>query len=173
MTGWTVLMIGHAGTALVGLPLGGYQLLRRTKGDRAHRVVGWVWVLGMLFVASSSFAIRDLRDGQLSLLHVLSTVTLVSLVIGIVGVRRGNIRRHRDSMRGSWIGLSGAFIAAVAIPSRHVPTFAVTDPLGAVLAVGVIAAATVGVILIAHGAQRLRDTATVSAAEHASGGASV
>lgn len=173
MTGWTVLMIGHAGTALVGLPLGGYQLLRRTKGDRAHRVVGWVWVIGMLFVASSSFAIRDLRDGQLSLLHVLSVVTLVSLIVGIIGIRRGNIRRHRDSMRGSWIGLSGAFIAAVAIPSRHVPTFAVTDPLGAAIAACTVAVVSAGVILLAHGLQRLRETATGSAVERASGRAAV
>ncbi len=154
MSGWTVLLAAHATTALVCLLLGGYQLLRRTTGDLAHRIVGWTWVMGMLFVATSSFAIRDLRDGQLSLLHVLSVVTLVSLVLGVLAVRRGDIRGHRVAMRGSWLGLTGAFIGAVAVPDRLLPTFAVTDPVGALTAGGAIAVLTACVILLAHGVDR-------------------
>jgi len=150
MTGWTVLIAAHATTALVCLLLGGYQLLRHTKGDRSHRVAGWIWVGGMTFVATSSFAVRELADGRLSLLHVLSAVTLLSLVIGIVAVRRGNITRHRASMRGSWFGLVGAFIGAVVVPDRRVPTFVVTDPLGALTAAGAIVILTAGLIGLAH-----------------------
>lgn len=150
MSEWTVLLVAHAGIALMCLLLGGYQLLRRRKGDPIHRVVGWGWVVGMLFVAASSFAIRDLRDGRLSLLHVLSVVTLISLVLGILAARRGDMRGHRASMIGSWLGLVGAFIAAAAVPERLVPTFAVTNPLGALTASGTIAAVTAGVILLAH-----------------------
>jgi uncharacterized membrane protein len=154
VSGWSVLTATHASAASAGLLLGGYQLMRRVKGDRVHRVIGWIWVAAMLFVTTSSFAIRELRHGQLSLLHVLSVVTLVSLVIGVVAVRRGNVGRHRGAMRGSWFGLIGAFIGAVAVPERRVPTFAVTDPVGATLAAVTIVALTFGLIWLAHGFDR-------------------
>ena len=150
MTGWTVLVAVHAATALVCLLLGGYQLLRRVKGDVAHRVAGWTWIAGMLFVATSSFAIRDLGNGRLSLLHVLSVVTIVSVVLGVVAVRRGNVPLHRGCMRGSWFGLIGAFVGATVVPSRLIPTFVVTEPLGAVTAAVAIVVLTVALVLLAH-----------------------
>jgi len=154
VSGWEVLTATHASTASVGLALGGYQLRRRVKGDRVHRNLGWVWVAAMGFVTTSSFAIRELRHGQLSLLHVLSVVTLVSLIIGVLAIRRGNVARHRGAMRGSWFGLIGAFIGAVAVPQRRIPTFAVTDPAGAALVVVTIFALTFGLIWLAHGVGR-------------------
>lgn len=154
MTVSVPLLAAHASTAMVCLLLGAYQLLRRVKGDRPHRITGWIWVAGMLFVATSSFAIRDLRDGQFSLLHALSLVTLVSLVIGVIAARRGRITPHRASMRGSWIGLSGAFIGAVAVPDRAIPTFTVSNPLGALAALAAVAAITAVVITLAHLAWR-------------------
>lgn len=163
MTGSTVLIAAHATTALVCLLLGGYQLLRRTKGDRSHRLTGWIWVAGMTFVSTSSFAVRELRDGRLSLLHVLSVVTLVSLVMGVVAVRRRNITRHRASMRGSWFGLVGAFIGAVAVPERRIPTFVVTDPLGALTAAGAIVILTAGLVWLAHGFGRSHPTSSAPA----------
>lgn len=148
--GWTVLVATHAATAVVCLLLGGYQLVRRVKGDVAHRLAGWAWIAGMLFVATSSFAIRDLRSGQLSLLHVLSVVTLVALIGGIHAARRGNVRAHRGRMRGSFLGLVGAFIGAVAVPGRLIPTFAVTEPLGALAAAVAAVVLTAGLIVLAH-----------------------
>ncbi len=144
-----MLIATHASAASVGLLLGGYQLMR-VKGDRVHRVIGWIWVAAMLFVSTSSFAIRELRHGQLSLLHVLSVVTLVSLIIGVVAVRRGNVHRHRGAMRGSWFGLIGAFLGAVAVPQRRIPTFAVSDPVGAFAASAAIVALTLGLIWLAR-----------------------
>jgi uncharacterized membrane protein len=134
MSGWSPLVAAHATAATTGLLLGGYQLVRKVKGDLVHRRLGWTWVALMTFVATSSFLIRDLRHGQLSLLHILSAVTLVSLILGIVRVRHGNIAGHRAAMRGSWYGLLGAFIGAVAVPDRLIPTLAVTRPLNAISA---------------------------------------
>lgn len=142
MNGSTVLLIAHAGSALVCLGLGALVLLRRRKGDAAHRRAGWCWVAGMTFVATSSFAIRDIRDGRLSLLHVLSAITLVSLVLGIRAARRHDLRGHRSNMRNSWFGLAGAFLGAVAVPGRDVPVFVVTEPLGALAAAGAVVAVT-------------------------------
>lgn len=149
MNPWTVLIATHAFAACVGLLLGAYQLFRRVKGDRRHRLVGWTWVVLLLFVATSSFGIRDLRDGALSLLHVLSVVTLLSLVLGIVAIRRGYISGHKAAVRGSWLGLVGALIGAVAVPDRAIPTFAVTNPWGAAAAFLAVVAITSGVVGVA------------------------
>ena len=154
MNAGTLLLAAHATTALLCLELGAHVLRRRRKGDAAHRAMGWCWVAGMVFVATSSFAIRDLRDGRLSFLHVLSVVTLVSLVLGIRAARRHDQQGHRAAMRGSYLGLVGAFVAAVAVPGRTIPTFVVTDPLGAAAAAAAVVATTAMVVLLGHAAGR-------------------
>jgi uncharacterized membrane protein len=150
MSGWTPLIAAHAAAAATSLLLGGYQLARRVKGDALHRRVGWMWIAAMTFVATSSFAVRELRHGRLSVLHVLSVVTLVSLVVGIVSIRRGDVDRHRAAMRGSWFGLVGAFIGAVAVPDRRIPSFAVTHPTGAALAAAAVVALTAALMYVAR-----------------------
>lgn len=147
---WSVLIAAHASAAILGLLLGGYQLIRHVKGDRVHRHIGWIWIIVMAFVSSSSFAIRELRHGQLSLLHVLSVVTLVSLILGVVAIRKGDVRGHRSAMAGSWFGLIGAFIGAVAVPVRRIPTLAINNPVGACTAVILIVALTLGLIWLTH-----------------------
>ena len=72
---------------------------------------------------------------------------------------RGDIQSHRGNMIGSWLGLVGAFVGAVAVPVRHIPTFVVTEPLEALLAALSVALTTVLVVAIAR---RL----TPSAREH-------
>ena len=147
MTAPLALVVAHAATAVLALGLGGYALLRRRKGDTVHRVVGWSWVAGMTFVATSSFAIRDLRDGRFSVLHVLSLVTLTALVLGVRAARRHDRQGHRGNMLGSYLGLVGAFVGAVAVPDRLVPTFVVTTPVGALaalVALGLVWAVVVG-----------------------------
>lgn len=145
-----VLVAAHASTAVLCVGLGGYALLRRRKGDTVHRLVGWSWVAGMTFVATSSFAIRDLRDGRLSLLHVLSLVTLTALLLGIRAARRHDRQAHRGNMLGSYLGLLGAFAGAVAVPGRLVPTFVVTEPLQALAALAALAVSWVLVVGGAH-----------------------
>jgi uncharacterized membrane protein len=154
VTGAQLLLAAHASTALVCLGLGAHVLLRRVKGDAAHRAAGWCWAAGMAFVATSSFAIRDLRDGRLSLLHALSLVTIVSLVIGLRAARRHDVPRHRASMRGSYYGLVGAFLGAVAVPDRTIPTMAVDRPGEALAAAAGIAAATWALIALAQATGR-------------------
>mgnify|MGYP002651781356 FL=1 len=134
----TMLLIAHATAAGIALPLGAYQLFRKRKGDARHALVGRVWVALMLWVALSSFAIRDINHGGFSFLHVLSVVTLVALARGMWTVRRGNISGHRGAMRGSWLGLLGAFVGAVAVPDRALPTFALTNPAGALAAAAAV-----------------------------------
>ena len=116
---WTLLLVTHVAAALVSVSLGVVQLVRR-KGDARHRLLGRVWVGLMLWTAVSSFWIRHLRDGAVSWLHILSLVTLVTVTLGVVAIRRGDVRAHRGNMIGSWLGSAIAMVFAVAIPTRMI-----------------------------------------------------
>lgn len=144
----TPLLVSHLLAALIALPLGGYQLFRPTKGDARHVLLGRVWVALMIGVALSSYGIRDLRDGGFSLLHILSTVTLVTVTLGVIAARRGNLPAHKGNMIGSWLGQCGAFVGAVAVPDRTIPTFVMTRPLDAVLAALLIIGTTLLLIRV-------------------------
>ena len=147
MHAWTLLLVTHVAAALLSVSLGVVQLVRR-KGDARHRLLGRVWVGLMLWTAVSSFWIRHLRDGAFSWLHVLSLVTLVTVTLGVVAIRRGDVRAHRGNMVGSWLGSAAAMVFALAIPARMIPTFAVDEPLGALAALATLAV-TVAVLVLA------------------------
>ncbi|MGG5257900.1 DUF2306 domain-containing protein [Phycicoccus avicenniae] len=147
MHAWTLLLTSHVAAALVSVGLGVVQLSRR-KGDARHRHLGRVWVGLMLWTALSSFWIRHLRDGAFSWLHILSLVTLVTVTLGVLAIRRGDVRSHQGNMIGSWIGSAVAMVFAVAVPKRMIPTFAVDQPLGAVTALLVLAAVTAALVVV-------------------------
>jgi uncharacterized membrane protein len=135
---WTILLTTHAFAASVALPLGAWQLFFSTKGSQRHRLAGRVWVVLMLYVAFSSFWIKELRPGELSLIHLLSVLTIVTVSLGIWSAWRGNIAAHRGNMMGSWFGLLGAFIGAVVVPVRLIPTLVVTRPVDAAVATAIV-----------------------------------
>ena len=128
---WTPLLVSHVVAALTSVVLGGYQLWRRPRGDARHRLLGRTWAVLLLWTAITSFWIRDINEGAFSWLHVLSVVTLVTVTLGVVNARRGNVQAHRGNMVGSWLGAVGAMLAAIAIPDRMIPTYAVAEPGGA------------------------------------------
>jgi len=110
-------VILHLAAALPALALGAINLAR-PKGTPAHRRVGWLWVALMSGAAVSSFWIFGLRQGAgPSLVHLLSVWTLVALACGIVSIRRGNVRAHKAFMIGTFLGLVGAGLGALA-PGR-------------------------------------------------------
>jgi uncharacterized membrane protein len=85
----------HALLALLAILLGGLQL-SRVKGTPQHRILGWIWVALMAYVATSSFLISEIKMwGAYSPIHLLSAWTLISLVIATYHARRGNIRQHK------------------------------------------------------------------------------
>lgn len=147
MSPWTALLVGHVVAASVSLPLGAYQLWRRPRGDLQHRLLGRVWAVLMMWTALSSFWIRELNEGELSFIHILSVVTVVSLVVGVWRIRRGDVRTHLGSMRGAWIGSLGAFLGAVVVPARMIPTLAVESPATFGLAVAAVLAIAAALIL--------------------------
>ena len=141
----TPLIAAHAAGAALALVLGAWQLIRRPRGDRAHRRVGRVWVVAMYWTVLSSFFITELEPGHFSWIHGLSALTFVTLTAGTWAAVLGRIAVHRQFMTGSYLGLLGAFAGAVAVPSRDIPQLLVHQPVvltAAVFAV-LIASATV------------------------------
>jgi uncharacterized membrane protein len=137
----------HAAGATVALLLGAYNLLRRTRGDRAHRLVGRVWVVAMYWTILSSFAIRSLDPGHFSWIHGLSVFTFVTLSIGLWAAVTGRVRQHRRFMTGSYFGLLGAFAGAVVVPVRDVPQWVVHRPVE--LTLGALGCAAVAALVAA------------------------
>jgi uncharacterized membrane protein len=140
--GWTPLIALHALGATLAVVLGGYLVLRRRRGDLLHRRIGRVWMVDMYWVVASSFGIKRLTPGHFSWIHGLSLWTAFSLTMAIVAARRRQVPQHRGWVIGTYCGLLGAGIAAVAFPVRLVPQTAVHRP-------GVLLLALLGVTAVA------------------------
>lgn len=128
-TGWTALIALHATGATLALLLGGYLILRRRKGDLLHRRIGRIWMVDMYWVCFSSFGIQRLSPGHFTWIHGLSLWTILTLSLALRAARRHDVRRHRAWVVGTYLGLVGAGVAAVAFPTRLVPRTAMHAPL--------------------------------------------
>lgn len=135
---WTFLIALHAIAAGYALIFGAVNLLKRTKGTAAHKILGRIWAATMYVVVLTSFGIRTI-DGGFNWLHALSLLTFCTLTLGLWSVRKGNIRAHQRFMTGSYFGLIGAFIGVVAVPDRRLPKMAVHDLVGLTLWVAALA----------------------------------
>ena len=112
------MLLVHIAAALGAVSIGVVVLLLR-KGTAPHKLLGRAWVGLMLVATLSSFGLSELRHGAgPSLVHLLSVATLASLACAIYFVRRGNIRRHRGFMIGTFAGLLAAGLAAAFSPGR-------------------------------------------------------
>jgi uncharacterized membrane protein len=139
---WTLLIAAHAAGATLALLLGGYLVVRRRKGDLLHRRVGRVWMADMYWVSFSSFGIQRLDPGHFSWIHGLSAWTIISLTMAIWAAATHRIDQHKQWVVGTYLGLVGAGIAAVAFPVRMVPQTAIHYPwllLGALAAITALA----------------------------------
>ncbi len=88
------------------------------RGTTRHRVLGYLWVGAIAATALASFAVKQIRPGHFSLIHLLSVWTLVMLPLVVVFARRGEHLRHRQAVRGLVVGallIAGAFTF---LPSR-------------------------------------------------------
>ena len=111
------IIAAHIATATLSVILGTAVLLAK-KGTPRHKWLGRLWAVTMFATALSSFDIRELNPGHFSWVHALSLLTIVSVGRAIWAIRQGNVRGHQLAMRGSFIGLVMAGIAAVATPHR-------------------------------------------------------
>jgi len=109
----------HLTAALWVLALGGLQLAS-AKGTPSHRWIGWSWMLAMVVAAISSFWLTSPNNLFMGYgpIHLLSIWVLICVVVSVMAVRRGNIRRHRGFAIGAYLGTVGAAIGAIAMPGR-------------------------------------------------------
>jgi uncharacterized membrane protein len=110
----------HIATILVALTLTPVMLLRR-RGDRVHRILGWVWAVALIITAADTFLIQTLNPGSLSYIHLLSAWTLLQVPLLVFAARTHNVRRHRSAVRGMTTGallIAGVFTL---LPGRLLP----------------------------------------------------
>lgn len=115
-------VIIHLVTVLIALPLGMIIFLSR-KGGARHRTMGKAWLLLMVVTAIATFFIRHLNDGQLSYIHLLSVLTLVSVPRAINAARQGNIALHRRRLVSMFAGALIVAGLASFIPGRIMYVF--------------------------------------------------
>jgi uncharacterized membrane protein len=118
---WLAVLLVHVGSTLAALILGAWMLAAR-KGTLNHRRAGWVWVglMGVAAVSSLLIAPRSTFLGitGLSPIHVLTLVTIASLVAGVGAIRRRDRRGHQITMTVLYV--SGCIVAGAftLVPGR-------------------------------------------------------
>lgn len=109
----------HASCAILAMALGALVLFRR-KGTPSHKLMGRVYVVLMLVVATSALFINEIRlVGPFSPIHIFVLVVYTSIAMAIWNIRRGNVEAHRAWMVSMYFGalfLTGAFTL---LPARR------------------------------------------------------
>ena len=121
----TPIIAVHMTTAILAVLTGPIALWAR-KGrrqlPRLHRAFGYAWVTLMLVAAISSIFIRDFALPNISgytWIHLLVPVTLGTLLAAFRFLYLGNIKGHRKTMQGLYVGacvIAGGFTL---LPSRY------------------------------------------------------
>ncbi|MFT2092019.1 DUF2306 domain-containing protein [Paraglaciecola sp. 2405UD69-4] len=105
----------HLFAVIPSIFLGAINLLLE-KGTLLHKGIGKLWAVLMLVTAISSFFIMP--TGALSWLHTFSIVVILCVPVGVVSIRKGNIRRHSACMLGAYIGTVISAYFAMTTPGR-------------------------------------------------------
>ncbi|TGG91779.1 DUF2306 domain-containing protein [Natronospirillum operosum] len=98
-----IVMLAHSGVALVASLLTAWMLIG-PKGTQVHRWMGRIWSVMLVFIAVSSFWLRDGFGAAmgwplgLGPIHILSAVTVFSVTQGILAIRKGNLKVHISNM---------------------------------------------------------------------------
>jgi uncharacterized membrane protein len=102
----------HLATVLPAFVLGTWLIFFSTKGTPYHRALGAIYLALMTVTAITTFFIRSINPGQLSLIHLFIPLTLFGVFGALWNVRRQNIRGHRNAMLGLYFGgilIAGGF----------------------------------------------------------------
>ena len=115
------MIVSHLFLAFTALIIGSINLFSK-KGTQRHKFIGWFWIIFMTYVAVSSFLIKELNDGVYSWIHLLSIITLISLILSIIAIKLRFIKIHSLLMIGTYIGLFIAGMFAL-MPGRYIANF--------------------------------------------------
>jgi uncharacterized membrane protein len=111
----------HVLTAALALLVGAVQL-RRPKGTRAHRRIGWAYALLLLVLNTTALSMYR-ETGRWNHFHWLAVASLVTLVVALGALAADRHRwwpMHAYAMAGSYLGviLAGVFQLATHVPQR-------------------------------------------------------
>ena len=134
----------HVAFAIPALLIGPFAIFMRTSW-RAHKIVGYCWVVAMaglsitaLFIPSHSLAVV----GHLGPIHLFSVFGLWGITNGIWLATQGRIAEHRMALKWTWFGAMGAASLANFIPGRTINQMVFGEPSAAgwgVIALGAVA----------------------------------
>jgi len=100
----------HVATVLPAFAIGTWQIFFSAKGAPFHRLLGGVYLVLMTITAMAAFFIRSGPVFGLpswhgfTPIHVFVAVTLVSVAMTIYALLSHNVRMHRGSMLGLYVG---------------------------------------------------------------------
>ena len=121
----TPILAVHMTTAILAVltgPIALWARRGRQQRPRLHRAFGYAWVTLMLVAAISSIFIRDFALPNISgytWIHMFVPVTLGMLLAAFRFLYRGNIKGHRKTMQGLYVGacvIAGGFTL---LPARY------------------------------------------------------
>ena len=105
----------HLLTVLPPFFIGAYLLLSK-KGTSIHKFLGKIYMVLIFFTAIVSMFLSAKVGpaflGHFGFIHLLSILVIVSVPMSLLAVRRGNIRDHKKSMVGVYVGgilIAGTF----------------------------------------------------------------
>jgi len=93
----------HVVVAFIALGFG-IVMWMRPKGTKGHKVIGRGFIILMLITAISSFWIREINRGSFSWIHIFIPVTLFASWEAIHFIRKGNVKRHKNAVKGMFFG---------------------------------------------------------------------
>ena len=115
----------HMTAALGALVLGPVALWARRGAQqrpRLHRAAGYAWVTLMIVAAVSALFIRDFRLPNVlgyTPIHLLIPITFGSPIPALSHLSRRNIRGHRLSMQGLYLGACVGAGLFTLLPGRY------------------------------------------------------
>jgi uncharacterized membrane protein len=108
----------HLATVIPAFLIGTWLIFFSTKGARRHRALGALYLALMAITVVAVIFVREINPGKLSWIHyVFIPLTVFGIFGAVYGARTHNIRMHRNSMIGLYIGVIGAGTAAL-VPGR-------------------------------------------------------
>jgi uncharacterized membrane protein len=90
----------HLATVLPAFAIGTWQIFGSVKGSRPHRALGFIYLALMTITAVTTYFIRSVNHGSLSLIHLFIPLTLYGVIAALWFAHRGIISRHRNAMIG-------------------------------------------------------------------------
>jgi uncharacterized membrane protein len=110
----------HLAMAFTAITTGGIVLLTGPKGGRAHKRLGWVYLVSMLALNGSALFIYRLL-GSFGPFHVAAIVSLAGVVLGgVLAVKAREARKRGDRARraalldGHYRAISWSYIGLLA-----------------------------------------------------------